>query len=71
MGEPKATEMPDAAAAESTSLFRAGKVSHLSISKDMAKPTFIIINAGKQLDEQVRAAARNVDQRTFLAQPHA
>lgn len=77
IGEPKATEMPDAAAAENISLLRAMKheVSNQASKQAgkcaRARSTFILVDIAKQLDEQVRTAAGNMDKGTFLSKPHS
>ena len=73
MGEPKATDMPEAAAADRTSLFRAAAVSLKSylLADETGRHTFIIVDARKQLRKDIGATTRNMDQGPFLAQPHA
>ena len=64
--------MPDAAAADRTSRFRAGAASvrvYVTMIKRLL--TFIGVDAVERLHKQVRTTAGNVDQRTFLAQPEA
>lgn len=61
MGEPKATDMPAAAAAERTSLFRA-----VSDQLGLVQPkccrllTLITIYGAEKFHEQIRTTARNV-----------
>jgi hypothetical protein len=75
MGEPKATDMPEAAAAERTSLLRAILASVCLVPDEMdmrrGKLTLVVIDIGEQLDEEVRTAARYVNQRTLLSEPHS
>ena len=67
-GAPKATDMPAAAAAERTSRLRATSVSD-AIGERSGTRTLILIQGGKELEEQVRAAASHVDKRPFLTKP--
>ena len=72
MGEPKATDIPDAAAAERTSLLRARTVSVLSSElPQTGQLTLILVDVGKEFDEEIGAAAGDVHKRTLFAQPHA
>lgn len=66
MGEPKATDMPAAAAAENTSRLRAKRFSY-GLTKRAACITFIVVHGAEQLHEQIRRAASNMDQGSFLA----
>lgn len=70
MGEPKATEMPAAAAADNTSRFRAVLILAYYGQKELGEITFIAINIAKKLHKKIGATAGNVYKRTFLAQPH-
>ncbi len=68
--------MPEAAAADKTSLLRAATRSagpHIhSLARDISTQlTLITINVGEQLDEKIGTAAGNVDKGAFLPQPHA
>jgi hypothetical protein len=74
MGEPNATEMPEAAAADSTSLFRAEQVLRMALTlmfQTKMKRTFIVVDGAEQLDEDIGTAAGNVNEGSLLAQPHA
>jgi len=58
MGEPKATDMPAAAAAERTSLLRAGNLSvQMSNEKEGCRLTFITANICEKLHEKIGATA--------------
>lgn len=75
IGDPKATEIPEAAAAESTSRFRAinGLTEMLEriLSFSKLRLTFIVIDIGKQLDKHVCAATCYMHQGAFFSQPHS
>lgn len=60
MGDPNATDMPAAAAAERTSRFRAVKVSK-NREIQAANHTFIAINAVEELHKKVRTATRHMN----------
>ena len=69
MGDPKATDIPAAAAAESTSRFRARPVS-INWVVQLPSRTFIAVNAVKEFHEKVRTATRHMDEWPFLTKPH-
>lgn len=77
MGDPKATEMPEAAAADRTSLLRAIEPGQLRGDtlegewKSNDRRTFVVINVREELGEKIRTATCNMNQRSFLSQPHA
>jgi hypothetical protein len=70
MGDPNATDMPAAAAAESTSRFRAITVS-INWVVQLPSHTFIAINVIEEFHEKVRTATRYMDEWPFLTKPHA
>lgn len=61
MGEPKATDIPDAAAADRTSRFRAIEFSYVVGDQGVFGLTFVIVDIRKQLDEQIGTAACYMD----------
>lgn len=71
MGEPKATDMPAAAAAESTSRFLAtsGEHERRILSHIQLEPTFILVQGVKKFHYQVCAATCNVNQGSLFAEP--
>ena len=73
MGEPKATDIPDAAAADRISRFRATEVLSCGITDEYDLGlclTFVVIDVREELYENVGAAAGHVNQRALLSQPH-
>lgn len=68
-GAPNATEIPAAAAAESTSRFRAEAPSEETSDNAAARNTFVAIEIREEFHEQVCETTCNVDQRAFLAHP--
>jgi hypothetical protein len=60
MGDPKATDIPAAAAAERISRFRATFVRG-GLVKCIGRLTFITIQGIKRFEEQIRTATRYVD----------
>lgn len=73
MGEPKATLIPEAAAAESTSRFRAvyNVRHHVEKLSTIEIHTLVLIDDGEQFDEEIRATTGHMHQRTFFTQPHS
>jgi hypothetical protein len=66
MGEPKATDIPAAAAAEKTSRFLARK-SVMSYQNYRNRLTFVIIDITEKFHEYIGGTASNVYKRTFLS----
>jgi hypothetical protein len=73
IGEPKATEIPAAAAAENTSRFRAiHQLANIGRAERLAGrlPTLVLVDVLEGLDKHVRNAACDMHQGAFLPQPH-
>lgn len=71
MGEPKATEIPAAAAADSTSRLRASVHVSTFTSGGMLMLTLVSVDARKKFHEEARTTARYMDQGTFFAEPQS
>lgn len=71
MGDPNATEMPEAAAADKTSRFRAGQsqIFRYRLWRSPAR-TFIVIDIAEQFHQKICTTACYMHQRTLLAEPH-
>lgn len=67
MGDPKATETPEAAAADRTSRFRATNVSQEFPTASRSLLTFIVIDVAKQFRKDVCATAGDMNQRAFFS----
>ncbi len=72
MGDPKATEMPEAAAADRTSLLRAMEPGQPRGTmegewKSNGRRTFVVINVREELSEKIRTATCNMNQRSLLS----
>lgn len=68
-GDPNATDMPEAAAAESTSRLRAEIISLGPVCRIKNNDTLITVDIVKELDEQVRATTSYMDQGSLFTKP--
>ena len=71
MGEPNATDIPAAAAADRTSRFRAIYISDHAEYCAIGTYTFIAVDVRKEFHEKICATACDMHERTFLAKPHS